>query len=54
MYLDVANFLEVSTYVTTLVTVLPPNGKIDDMNQWAAGVIALLLAFVVMLVQLQL
>ena len=54
MYIDVANFLELSTYATTLATVLPANGIIDDMNQWAVGVIALLLAFVVMLVQLEL
>ena len=49
-----ANFLEVSTYVTTLVTILPPNGQIDGITEWAAGIIALLLAFVVMLVQQQL
>jgi len=54
MYLDVANFLELATYTATLVTILPANGRLDGTNQWAAGVIALLLAFVVMLVQLQL
>ena len=54
MYFDLTNFLEVSTYVTTLITVLPANGGIDDQRQWAVGIIALLLAFVAMLLQLQL
>lgn len=54
MYFDLTNFLEVSTYVTTLITVLPANGGIDDKRQWAFGIIALLLAFVAMLLQLQL
>ncbi|XP_015768241.1 PREDICTED: transient receptor potential cation channel subfamily A member 1-like [Acropora digitifera] len=56
MYLDVSNFLEVSTYVTAIATVLPLNGGIAGESdvQWATGVISLLLAFGVMLVQLQL
>ena len=54
MYFDLTNFLEVSTYVATLMTVLPANGGIDDPRQWAVGIIALLLAFVAMLLQLQL
>ena len=56
MYLDVSNFLEVSTYVTAIATVLPLNGGIASESdvQWATGVISLLLAFGVMLVQLQL
>ncbi|KAJ7386257.1 hypothetical protein OS493_010661 [Desmophyllum pertusum] len=53
-YFDLTNFLEVSTYVTTLVTILPPNGNIDDKQQGQFGIIALLLAFVAMLLQLQL
>ena len=53
MYFDLTNFLEVSTYVTTLITLLPANGGIED-TQWAFGIIALLLAFVAMLLQLQL
>jgi len=39
--------------VTTLITLLPANGGIED-TQWAFGIIALLLAFVAMLLQLQL
>ena len=56
MYLDVSNFLEVSTYLTTLAAVFPTKGGItEEMDpQWAFGIIALLLAFGVMLVQLQL
>ena len=54
MYFDLTNFLEVSTYVTTLITVLPANASIDNQRQWAFGIIALLLAFVAMLLQLQL
>lgn len=56
MYLDVSNFLEVSTYVTAIATVLPLNGGITGESdvQWATGVISLLLAYGVMLVQLQL
>ncbi|KAL9957509.1 hypothetical protein ACROYT_G039148 [Oculina patagonica] len=54
MYFDLTNLLEVSTYVTTLLTILPANGIIDDQRQWACGIIALLLAFVAMLLQLQL
>ena len=53
MYFDLTNFLEVSTYVTTLITILPANAGIED-TQWAFGIIALLLAFVAMLLQLQL
>ncbi|XP_068761069.1 transient receptor potential cation channel subfamily A member 1-like [Montipora capricornis] len=56
MYLDVSNFLEVSTYLTTIIAVFPTKGGItEEMDpQWAFGIIALLLAFGVMLVQLQL
>ena len=53
-YFDMTNFLEVSTYVATLLTLLPANGNIENNRQWACGIIALLLAFVAMLLQAQL
>ena len=54
MYLDMINFFEVSTYTMTLITILPPTGEIENTTQWATGVIALLLAYVAFLAQLQL
>ncbi|XP_073246127.1 transient receptor potential cation channel subfamily A member 1-like [Porites lutea] len=54
MYLDMINFFEVSTYTMTLITILPPTGGIENTTQWATGVIALLLAYVAFLAQLQL
>lgn len=55
LYFDLTNFLEVSTYVTTIIAVAPPNGSVvEGEYQWAVGIIALLIAFFAMLVQLQL
>lgn len=51
MYFELTNFLEVSTYVTTIMAVTLPD---EQDHQWAVGIIALLMAFFAMLLQLQL